>query len=215
MDSIQFIFPGESLGASPLSQGVLFDSSNKQLYNTVRRYTAAPGDVIIGVITHKTPDFYRVDIRGSAPAILATTAFNGATKRHKPEVKVGNHVLAWVSRVDPDLDVELSCEDSGTQRDWSSGDCLFGILSLENSDSALVVDVSTSYAAQLQMKDAHPVLRSFARHAKAEIAVGRNGRVFLKAASRAEVLALSKTLLFGERLSPVQTEALFRGLLNQ
>jgi exosome complex component RRP40 len=145
---------------------------------------------------------------------LSTTAFNGATKRHKPEVKIGNHVVAWVSRVDLDLDVELSCEDTGTQRDWSSGDCLFGVLTIENSESALVVDVSCSYAAQLQTKDTHPVFRSFGRHTKAEVAVGRNGRVFVKAATRAEVLALSKTIVLGERLSPVQTEALFRGLLN-
>jgi hypothetical protein len=36
-------------------------------------------------------------------------------------------LVSWVQRVDLDLGVELSGEDSGSQRDWSSGDCVFGV----------------------------------------------------------------------------------------
>ena len=215
-ESLEFVFPGETKTKTS-SVGQLIDEQSNQMYSSDKRFTAHAGDVVIGLVTFKTADFYRVDIRGCSSAMLGTTAFNGATKRHKPDIRVGQYVAAWIQRVDVDLGVELSCEDPATQRDWSSGDCNFGVLPTEISDHTLVFDISVSYAANLQIKqDTHPVLRSLARLVdKAEIVLGKNGRVFVRTASREQTLAVVKTVLLGERLKPVQIEALLKALLLQ
>jgi hypothetical protein len=44
------------------------------------------GDIIVGIVLQKSADFYRLDINSVSTAILPSTAFNSATKRHKPVV---------------------------------------------------------------------------------------------------------------------------------
>ena len=52
------------------------------------QYIPARGDNVIGVVTAKAGDIYRVDIGASETAALSYLAFEGATKRNRPDVKV-------------------------------------------------------------------------------------------------------------------------------
>lgn len=52
------------------------------------QYIPVKGDSVIGIITHKSGDNFRVDIGGSEPASLSYLSFEGATKRNRPDVKV-------------------------------------------------------------------------------------------------------------------------------
>ena len=46
------------------------------------------GDYIIGIIVAKAGDIFKVDVGSSDHASLAYLAFEGATKRNRPDVKV-------------------------------------------------------------------------------------------------------------------------------
>ncbi len=53
------------------------------------QYVAAKGEHVIGIVTAKAGDIFRVDIGASDTASLSYLAFEGATKRNRPDVKVG------------------------------------------------------------------------------------------------------------------------------
>ena len=52
------------------------------------QYVAAKDDSVIGVVTSKAGDVFRVDVGSSELAALSYLAFDGATKRNRPDVKV-------------------------------------------------------------------------------------------------------------------------------
>jgi exosome complex component RRP40 len=53
-----------------------------------QQYIPARGDSVIGIVMAKGGDNFRVDIGSSEPASLSYLAFEGATKRNRPDVKV-------------------------------------------------------------------------------------------------------------------------------
>ena len=64
-----------------------------------KRYVASKGENVIGVVTAKTGDLFRVDIGTSQPASLSYLAFEGATKRNRPNVNIGDIVYAKVCQL--------------------------------------------------------------------------------------------------------------------
>ena len=48
---------------------------------------------MIGIVTAKSGDIFKVDIGGSELATLSYLAFEGATKRNRPDVKVTGIIL--------------------------------------------------------------------------------------------------------------------------
>ena len=55
----------------------------------LEKYIPAAQESVIGVITQKIGEGYRVDIGSAHFASLDSLAFEGATKRNKPNLKVG------------------------------------------------------------------------------------------------------------------------------
>ena len=49
---------------------------------------ATKGDPVIGIVTARQTDSFRVDIGTSDPASLSYLSFEGATKKNRPDVKV-------------------------------------------------------------------------------------------------------------------------------
>ena len=201
--------PGEMLTTETVAEvcGAYVDGS---IISQSRKYQPKVGDVIIGVVVYKTADFYRLEISSGTPVILSNIAFNGATKRHKPTLALGAPVICYVTLADPHLDIEVSCEDKTTQRDWSSGETLFGPLTSTNP--CLLVDLPVSYSRALQSSTMHSTLTSLNRHFKFEISVGANGTVWLAGVTRREVLAISKIIVQAQTLTAVQVEAFTRAI---
>ncbi|XP_075416298.1 exosome complex component RRP40 isoform X2 [Tenrec ecaudatus] len=52
-----------------------------------KRYVPVKGDHVIGIVTAKSGDTFKVDVGGSEPASLSYLAFEGATKRNRPNVQ--------------------------------------------------------------------------------------------------------------------------------
>jgi exosome complex component RRP40 len=61
------------------------------------QYIPAAGEPVIGVIVARHAEGYRVDIGASQHAALDALAFEDATKRNKPNLKVRVHVYRrWI-----------------------------------------------------------------------------------------------------------------------
>lgn len=72
-----------------------------------KRYIPAKGDTVIGIVGSKTGDLFWLDINASEPAALSYLAFEGATKKNRPDVNIGDAVYCRVVLANPDLEPEL------------------------------------------------------------------------------------------------------------
>uniref|UniRef100_A0A182M175 AB hydrolase-1 domain-containing protein n=1 Tax=Anopheles culicifacies TaxID=139723 RepID=A0A182M175_9DIPT len=77
-----------------------------------RRYVPNRGELVIGVVIAKAGDIFRLDIGSCETASLSYMAFEGATKKNRPDVNVGDIVYARLLIAHPDVEPELVCVDS-------------------------------------------------------------------------------------------------------
>lgn len=93
------------------------ESSKKKYYPKV-------GDQVVGIVEDRGGDFYMVNIFCGVSCILNRLAFDGATKRNRPELKRGEVIYARViSSGGLEGDVEISCSSAtAAKKDWSSGE---------------------------------------------------------------------------------------------
>jgi len=103
-----------SLTAGKLVYSSSSSSSSTCSYNinnNKKYYIPKIGDQVIGIIEDKGTDYYRVNIFNGVnnSALLGRLAFEGATKRNKPELKKGDIIYARVQMAHKDLDTELTC----------------------------------------------------------------------------------------------------------
>ena len=68
------------------------------IYNLQRKYICKTNDRVIGTIIKKNSQFYTIDINSSKYGILETLAFEGATKRNKPALNIGDSVYCKVQQ---------------------------------------------------------------------------------------------------------------------
>lgn len=91
--------------------------------NTGKRYFPHVGDQVLGLVEGTGGDFYSLNVFSGSNVIMNRLAFDGATKRNKPELKRGDVVYARVSAANPDSEAELSCTVlSGPKKEWSTGE---------------------------------------------------------------------------------------------
>lgn len=90
-------------------------------------YSPKIDDMIVGTIIGKNMDQYKVDINSYIPAVLGTSEFEGATKKTKPNLKIGDLVFAKVVKTNKFDSPILSCI-SGDGKTWSSGEAFFGVI---------------------------------------------------------------------------------------
>jgi exosome complex component RRP40 len=99
---------------------------------------------VVGVIIQKIGEGYRVDIGGAHMASLDGLAFEGVTKRNKPNLKVyfvscllsilsissqvGCLVYARVSLAHKDMEPELECFDAQTRKSEGFGELKGGFV---------------------------------------------------------------------------------------
>lgn len=81
---------------------------------------------MIGTIVHRLGEYFRVDIGTAHSAVLPMLAFEGATKRNKPNLAVGSLVYCRVSLANPDMEPELECVNPRTGRADGFGELVGG-----------------------------------------------------------------------------------------
>lgn len=154
----------QTSGLVNVSRGVRFVDSN------TKRYVPARGDLVIGVIQGRIMTDYRVSLQPFSRAVrLGELAFENATRKNKPRLVQGDVIYARVASADPALDPELECFDATTGKAAGFGQLQGGML----------IEVGLSFARHL-LTEGHPVLESIGKKYPYEVAIGVNGRVWIK-----------------------------------
>ncbi|GJP81995.1 hypothetical protein CLOP_g12119 [Closterium sp. NIES-67] len=172
--------------------------------SSVKRYTPAVEEAVIGVVIDKHMENLDVDIKGPGLSILPALAFEGATRRNRPNLQIGQAVYARVVKTHRDADPELSCVDaSGKAAEF--GPLVGGHL----------FDCSTGLARLLLATPTAPVLKALDAAGLAfEIAVGLNGRVWVKGESIRSTILVANAAQNAEFLSAVQQRAMVKELVR-
>ncbi|CAF95424.1 unnamed protein product, partial [Tetraodon nigroviridis] len=164
-----------------------------------KRYVPTRGDAVIGVVTAKTGDIFKVDVGGSEQASLSYLAFEGATKRNRPNVQVGDLVFAQLLVANRDMEPELVCVD-GSGR--ANGMGVFG-------EGGLLFSVSLGLVRRLLAP--HSEIRSDLQQlVPCELLVGLNGRVWVRSSSTQRTLVVANLLQSCDTMTAPQRRQLFR-----
>lgn len=208
-----FMLPGESIGTLTEQSGNVkivvghgIKQKNYEMYSTrpgllhfdirrkkisivanYKRYTPGLEDCVIAIVMEKHSEEYRLDINGTDTATLSAVAFQGATKKNKPTLQIGSVVFARVIRASKTMEAEVTCIEPGSSKSWGGGECTFGELKEGN-----LVNVSLEYARMLSKSGrSNRIFRLLGEKVPFESAVGTNGRLWVKASSVRETVALS------------------------
>jgi len=147
-------------------------------------YSPRLDDFVIGTITQKSMELYRVDIGTYTNAILLTTEFEGATKKTKPNLNVGDLVFARVNRVNKFDAPMLSCISQISSKNWSSGESFFGNLKDGN-----IFSFPKNSAWDFYKEDNFAVKR-MSDVFQFEFAVGMNGKIWISSESVHSILQI-------------------------
>lgn len=186
---------GPGIHAAPLQDPVVVlagedNWTEKVVYiNTnTKRYTPANRDYVVGVVSQRLADVYRVRLQEySKPVRLSHLAFQGATKKNKPNLNPGDVVYGRITHCDRDTEVEMECVDSASGKSMG-----FGQLQEGN-----IVSVGLGFARRL-LFEGHPVLDAIGAKHQYELAIGVNGRIWVKANDDKTTLAISKWIQAAE-----------------
>ena len=180
-----------------------------------KRYIPQLNDRILCIIEERIGDYYRVTVPHSSTgsALLNTIAFEGATKRNRPNLKHGDLVYARINTCHTrEMEPEITCmvmpgESSGgaSKKDWMTDEGTYGQLK-----GGSCVNVSIGLA--IELLNPHNVVLDALSNAKIpfEICIGVNGLVWVNS-ERPEYTIL---ILNAIQNSAVMTEEQVRGMVK-
>lgn len=174
----------------PVNAGIEVVSDNRKNESVYidydcKRYVPAVGDLVIGTIVGQFTDSYKVSLSNfSSTVTLSYMAFPNASKKNRPTLKVGDLVYAKVSAAEKELEAELECVDSATGKDAG-----FGLL-----DGGMILDITLRFARLLLFEEEFPLLPLLANHTQFEIAIGVNGKVWVKCEELKDTLACYRSI---------------------
>jgi len=138
------------------------------------RYIPRVGDLVIAQVQRSSMDFFHLSIYPHTPqAILPQLAFEGASKKTRPQLKPNDLVYARVLSANKNMEVELSCVNPSTGKSEPEG--------LGPINGGMVFEISTGLAARLLNSQSVVVLEELGEKLAGgfEIAVGKNGKVWV------------------------------------
>ncbi|PYH38590.1 exosome non-catalytic core subunit RRP40 [Aspergillus neoniger CBS 115656] len=177
-----------------------------------RRYIPTINDLVIAQVHHSSVDYFHCMITPQAPhAVLGQLSFEGATKKTRPMLKQGDLVYARVLSVGlgAGAEVELACVNPATGKAEPGG--------LGQLNGGMVFDISTGMAARLMRASSSSsdsqdgvaglvVLEELGKKLEKsggfEIAVGRNGKVWVDCSSGGET-SVKATVAVGRCLTTI------------
>lgn len=146
------------------------------------------GDNVIGLITARHGDFYKVDLASCHGATLSNLAFEGATKRNRPNLQIGNIVYCKVIISGKDIEPEVTCMGENLKSN--------GLGELKNG---FLTVVSCTLARKLALMSSE-ILDSIGKTIAFEIVIGMNGRIWINSASSELTLNISDSLKEADKL---------------
>lgn len=152
-----------------------------------KKYTPAKDELVIGIVAAKTSEMYKVDIGASELATLPYLAFTNATKKNRPDIKLGNVIAAKVKLATPYMEPEISCVEYANS------------VILGQLENGFLITVSLNYALRLK-KSNSKLLYHLGQFVPYEIVIGANGKIWIKSASVRTTIALGNAILKAEYL---------------
>lgn len=155
-----------------------------------KRYVPKRGELVLGVVAIKRGDLFKVDIGSSELASLSVFSFEGATKKQKPDIQIGDVIYGRLLSAHREMEPELVCIDSYGKAKQ------LGILSNEG----FMFNISQEFAHRL-LNFENPLLRKLGKKTTFEIAIGMNGRIWINARSTHDIDTVYSALLAAEKQS--------------
>lgn len=168
-----------------------------------KRYVPVKGDTVVGVVVNRSGDTFRVDIGSSEQALLSYLAFEGATKKNRPDVQIGDIVFAKLLEASRDMEPELVCVNSYGKK---------GKLGILSEDGFLF-----TCSLNLIRKILNPkcqLLKILGHEIPYDIAVGMNGKIWLKTRSIKETIAVGNAILAAEHLPDNEIASVCDDIIN-
>ena len=158
-----------------------------------------PGDSVVCQITNRNPETYVCTLLTSYHlCALPVLSFEGATKRSKPNLKVGTLIYAKVVQSDRHSEPELTCVDPRTGKSEGLGELRVG----EREEGICTIfNVSIGLATSL-LSPSHPLLKTLSSHFTFEVAIGHNGIVWVRSATPRQLIAVGKVLKAADEAPP-------------
>lgn len=164
------------------------------------QYVPVKEERVIGIITNRGSDSYKVDIGGALPASLPSLAFEGATKKNKPNLQIGDIVYARLCVANKDMEPELDCTD-GSGKSTGLGQLLGGFM----------INCSLGLSRKLLSKE-FVLLKCLGKYFPFECTVGMNGRVWINSASIPHTIAIANAVTNSEYMNNNQIETMVKQL---
>lgn len=186
------------------------------------QYLPRPNDTVIATVHHSSSEAFHCSIGAhTALATLPHLAFDGATKKTRPQLASGSLVYAHIEQASKDVDPELSCLNThgagammGRHEDGGGG-------GLGELKGGMVFAVSGGFARRLLMakqreEAALVLLEEVGAKIPFEVAVGRNGLVWVNAGDTKAVLLVGRALqeVDAEGLGIEEQQKLVRRMLR-
>ncbi|XP_077981637.1 exosome complex component RRP40-like [Glandiceps talaboti] len=168
-----------------------------------KRYVPIKGENVLGIVTMKAGDIFRVDVGSSEPATLSYLAFEGATKKNRPNVQIGDVVYAKFLVANKDMEPELVCIDSSGR---SNG---LGVI----AGGGFMFHCSLGLVRKILSPECQ-LLKLLGKHMPFEIAVGMNGRVWVKARTIDHTIAICNAISSAEFMSETQIKVMVNKLVS-
>ncbi|KXN67090.1 hypothetical protein CONCODRAFT_10908 [Conidiobolus coronatus NRRL 28638] len=160
-----------------------------------KRYKPSVHDPVIGKIVGRQTDHYLVDVGCAFPAMLPHLAFEGATKNNKPNLNVGDLVYGRMTLCHKDMDPEMECYNSDTQKSQGFGPIVGGTL----------VRGSLGWSRSF-LNNPKSILNTIGQQLPFEVAIGVNGKIWIKSDTIQNTLAIKRILLNFEKLDQSEWE---------
>lgn len=182
----------------PTQAGLLQESRRKNttfvyVESNFTKYTPQQNDFVIGVVIGSFGEFFKVEISAySPPVILSMMAFANASKKNRPNLNKGDLVYARVSLVEEYMDTELECFDATTGKEGG-----FGLL-----QGGYCVDVRLGFARWLLFNKENALLEKLSSVCQFEIAIGLNGKVWVKCDDTRLTISCAKVISSCQKLPP-------------
>lgn len=167
-----------------------------------KRYVPVKGEYVLGIVVAKAGDAFRVDIGAAEYASLSYLAFEGATKKNRPLVNLGDVVYARLIVASRDMEAELVCVDSYGKRAGMGviGSSDPSTASTNTSDNSLLFTVPLNLVRKLLSKSC-VLLNALGKYIAYEIAVGMNGRIWIRGKTVRDTICLANAISVAEHMT--------------
>ena len=152
------------------------------------QYIPSTGDLVVVNVHHSSAETYHCAITPhTAFATLPQLSFEGATKKTRPVLAPGALVYARIASASKHMDPELECIHPSTGKSEGLGPLKGGML----------FEITVGMARRLMMgeKGCVGILEGLAEKARFEVAIGRNGRLWVDSDNVRTTLAVGKAVV--------------------